>query len=149
MGLLKKTCARMAICALVVVVALIGSVLYLMHFALATPSLPRFAAPGNRAEANRQDLAYARAALHEMDRSFSRQEWSQFDRQIDEATQHAGQLDLAALEMRIAKAVAVSGNGHTNFEVQPMAQTVPTIPAIASSGSAGGVNIAIAASQSV
>ena len=42
----------------------------------------------------------------------------------------------------------LSGTGHTNFDVQPMAQTVATIPAIAASGSAGGVNIARAASQS-
>ncbi len=97
------------------VVALIGSVLYLMHFAFVSPPPPRFAAPGDQAEANRQDIAHARDALRKMDRSFSRQERALFDRHMDELTQRAGELDPPALEMQIAKAVAMTGNGHTNL----------------------------------
>lgn len=115
MSLPGKRWVRVTIAALVVGGALIGSLAYLMHFALASPSPPRFAAPGDSAEANRQDLAYARDALHEMDRSFSGHEFALFDRQLDELTQRAAQLDPAALEMQIAKAVALSGNGHTNL----------------------------------
>jgi hypothetical protein len=126
--MLKKRWVRVAVGALVIVVALIGSGAYLMHFALAAPTPPRFAAPGDRAEADRQDLAYARAALREVDRSFSRQEWATFDGQIDELTRRAGQLDQAAIEMQIAKAVAVSGNGHTNLLGAMRGLTLNSIP---------------------
>jgi hypothetical protein len=115
MSLLQKRWARVAIGALALVVALIGSMVYLMHFAFATPPPARFAVPGDQAEANRQDLAHARDALHGMDRSFSPQEWALFDRRMDELTQRAAQLDPPALEMQIAKAVAMAGNGHTNL----------------------------------
>lgn len=128
MSFLKQSWVRVVIGVIAIMLAIFGSLLYLMYPALETPSPPRFAAAGSAAEANRQDLAYLREALHEMDRSFSKEEWARFDRQIDELTERAGQLDAAALEMGIARAVAVTGNGHTNVLGTLRGLTLDSIP---------------------
>jgi hypothetical protein len=128
MSFLKKRWVRVILGTIVVVLAIVGFASFLMYPAVKTPSPPRFAKPASQAEANKQDLAYAKNALHEMDRSFSAQEWAAFDRQIDELASHAEDLDAAVLEMGIAKAVAAAGNGHTNLLGALRGLTLNSIP---------------------
>src|SRR5262245_28415532 len=128
MSFLKRRWVRVIVGTIVVVLAMFGFACFLFYPALKMPSPPQFATPASATEANRQDLAYLKDALHEMDRSFSPQEWAVFDRQIDELARYAEGLDPAALEMAIAKAAAVAGNGHTNLLGALRGLTLNSIP---------------------
>jgi len=119
---------RLSLGALLVLFAIAGFGVYLMYPAFRTPPPPEFPTPNDQAEANRQDLAYLKRALQEMDRSFSSEEWTAFDRQIDDLSKRAGGLDAAALEMGTAKAVAVANNGHTNVLGAVRGLTLNSIP---------------------
>ena len=115
MNRLWKRVIGLATGAAVLTLGLVAFGAYLMYPASRAPSPPDFTPAAGRTEANRQDLTYLKSALHQMDRSFSAPEWAAFDRQVDDLSRHADQLDPAALEMGAARAVALSHNGHTNL----------------------------------
>lgn len=94
----------------VAVCILAGIILYPLYKPMPAPNFPK---PQNAAEANRQDLEYLRQ-LAKMDRSFTAETRAAFHRVIDQLLAQAATLDRAALEMEVAKAVAIADNGHTN-----------------------------------
>lgn len=110
-----KIMIGLAMGVVVLTLGMAAFVAYLMYPAAKSPSPPSFPAASNRAEANRQDLAYLKSALHQMDRSFSASKWAAFEKQVDELSHQADQLNPAAFEMGVAKAVSFSRNGHTNL----------------------------------
>jgi hypothetical protein len=128
MKFLSKKWIPIVVATFAILSSMAGFGLYLMYPAFKVPSPPEFATPNNRAEANKQDLAYLRETLHEMDRSFSSAEWATFDMEIDDLSRRADKLDAAALEMGIAKAVAVANNGHTNLLGAGRGLTLNSIP---------------------
>jgi hypothetical protein len=77
------------------------------------PPPARYPQPQSMAEANSQDLHYLRQ-LPSYDRSFSPAALATFGSYLDEAAARAHLLDRAALEMLVARAVALADNAHTN-----------------------------------
>lgn len=92
------------------------------------PVPARFTPPQSQAEANRQDLIYLRDSLHRVDRSFSPAAWGQFDSAIDELLEDAGGLGRAEFEMRVARALALANNGHTNVHGVGWGLTLNSLP---------------------
>lgn len=102
------------IIAVAILMLVSGFAFYLMYPAFKLPPPPEFQKPGSQKEANEQDIAYLKYALQAVDRSFSPTEWDAFVQAIDELSARAGALDAVALELGLARAVALSNNGHTN-----------------------------------
>jgi hypothetical protein len=96
-----------------VFLTLAGVGLYLMYPTLEAPPPPRFPPPRDLSQANAQDLAYLKLAMRQMDRSFSPTARAAFDSQVDVLAAHPGALDAGALEMGVARSVALADNGHT------------------------------------
>lgn len=61
----------------------------------------------------REDLVYARDVWKPQDKSFSPAATREFNRIIDQAIANVGSLDPLGFWMTLARALAVSGNGHT------------------------------------
>lgn len=101
---------------------------YLMYPSMKRPGPATFPPPADQAEADRQDLAYLKAAMHSLDRSFSADEWDVFDRIVEELLAQAGKLDRASFEMEIARAVAAAKNAHTNLLGVSRGLTLNSIP---------------------
>jgi len=70
-------------------------------------------------EQYREDLAYFRDVWAPQDKSFSAQQHERFAQAVDDALAHADQLDFPDFWIRIARAVALSGNGHTTVYTHP------------------------------
>jgi hypothetical protein len=119
---------RMAISSVAILVIVIGFASYLMYPAFKLPPPPESQRPGSQKEANEQDIAYLKYALHAVDRSFSPAERDAFVRQIDELSARAGALDAASLELGLARAVAISNNGHTNVLGAGWGLTLNSVP---------------------
>lgn len=103
-----------ATAALVLVfLTLAGFGLFLMYPTLRAPPPPRISPPRDLSQANAQDLAYLKLAMRQMDRSFSPTGRAAFDSQVDLLAAHPGTLNAAALEMGVARSVALADNGHT------------------------------------
>lgn len=64
----------------------------------------------------RADLTYVRDVWKPQDKSFSPAATREFDRIIDQAIANADSLDPLGFWMALSRALAVSGNGHTNVE---------------------------------
>jgi hypothetical protein len=79
-----------------------------------SPETPIFTA-----EQYRADLAYLRDVWAPQDKSFSSQQHVRFTQAVDDALAHADQMDFPDFWIRIAKAVALSGNGHTAVYSHP------------------------------
>jgi hypothetical protein len=107
---------------------IVGLGIKLMLPAIRAPRPPDFPQPGDRLEANRQDIAYLRATLHEMDRSFTPDQWQEFDEALDGLNEGAGSLDAGRLEMGLAAAVAKSNNGHSNVMGAGWGLTLNSVP---------------------
>ncbi len=128
MDFLGKTWVRVVAGGFAILLATGGFAFVLMYPAFRGPPPPGFSVPANQAEANRQDLAYLKSTLLEMDRSFTPERAALFNRQIDALSRSAGKLDTAALEMGIAKGVALADNGHTNVLGAARGLTLNAIP---------------------
>lgn len=76
---------------------------------------PRFPAPANAAEADRQDLRYLRETFPSIDGSFPPALRPRFLAEVDALEAKAGALGRGGLAMGIAHAVALSNNGHTSL----------------------------------
>lgn len=120
--------------ALVVTAGTAAGAAYLAAIRPNYPSLPPAdaPAPGNRAEAQRQDLERLRR-LPEIDRSFSPEALAAFNRQIDVLSAQAsaaapGGLDDAGFELGVTRAVALAGNGHTYVRGVSMGRSLNTLP---------------------
>lgn len=119
---------RAALGAIVILSLFIGLGIKLMLPAIRAPRPPDFPQPGDRLEANRQDIAYLRATLHEMDRSFTPDQWQELDQALDQLNEGAGSLDAGRLEMGLAAAVAKSNNGHSNVMGAGWGLTLNSVP---------------------
>lgn len=64
----------------------------------------------------REDLVCVKDVWKPQDKSFSPAATREFDQIIDRAIAHAGSLDSLGFWMSISRALAVSGNGHTNVD---------------------------------
>ncbi|KGM32276.1 hypothetical protein, partial [Inquilinus limosus] len=120
--------------ALVVMAGTAAGTTYLAVIRPNYPSLPPAdaPAPGNRAEAQRQDLERLRR-LPEIDRSFSPETLAAFDRQIDTLAAQASAaapdgLDDARFEVGVTRAVALAGNGHTYVRGVSMGRSLNALP---------------------
>jgi hypothetical protein len=70
-------------------------------------------------EQYREDLAYLRDVWAPQDKSFSSHQHDKFTQAVEDGIAHADQLDFPDFWIRIAKAVALSGNGHTTVYSHP------------------------------
>lgn len=64
----------------------------------------------------REDLLYVRDVWKPQDKSFSPAASREFDRILDQAIAHADSLDPLGFWMSVSRALAASGNGHTNVD---------------------------------
>jgi hypothetical protein len=107
--LVKTAVAGIGVCILLCAAAWLA---FHLRFAPRIPD-PRFAAPRDQADANRQDLQYLRTTFPSVDRSFSPQQQRLFDAELYALISRAADLSPGELAMGIAHAVALSDNGHT------------------------------------
>jgi hypothetical protein len=126
LSLSAKTFTGLVLGTVAILLATAALGFYLMH--VPAPSPPDLQSNRDPADARRQDLAYLKRALREVDRSFSADEWVAFDRAIDGLSRRAEALDAAAFEMGVAKAVAAANNGHTNLIAASWGLTLNSIP---------------------
>ena len=73
----------------------------------------------------REDLAYLRNTWGPLDKSFSSQQRAAFEAIVDAAAAHLGNMSSADFELEIARAVAVSRNGHTLSVLGPAFHGLP------------------------
>lgn len=78
-----------------------------------------YGAPETVAEAREQDLRFLRNLL-KYDRSFSDSEQAAFLKHIEDLEARAGALSDAELFLGVARAVAITNNGHTNISTGPL-----------------------------
>jgi hypothetical protein len=123
----KVRIVKVLISILAVFLILIVVVFFNFSPTFKTPKTASFPPPKDIAEANRQDLEYLKQ-LTEVDRSFSPENKIAFHVAVEELLSKADTLDSAALEMGIAKAVALAGNGHTNVRNAAWGLTLNSIP---------------------
>jgi hypothetical protein len=128
MSIFRKRWVVVVIGILAALLALVAFAAYLLYPAFKVPSPPGFEPPATPEEARKQDLAYLQTALREVDRSFSAEEWRNFDQQVAALSAQAGTLDAATFEMGIARAVAAADNGHTNLLGAAWGLTLDSIP---------------------
>lgn len=119
---------KLALCicatALLLVVAVLTTNVLAMNKSLAMPEETRSA---SAIEATRAELLSMRG-FADVDRSFTPLARAAFEREIDALLERVATLDRAALEMGIAKAVALAENGHTNVRGVSYAQGLPSLP---------------------
>lgn len=85
------------------------------RFPLALVRVPRYPEPANRAEAWRQDLDALASRFLRADRSFSPAERALFLERIEDLRASVEALSDPEIMMRMASAVALSGNAHTRL----------------------------------
>ncbi len=108
----------------VVILVLASIMLYPVYRHMPTPNFPK---PRDIAEANHQDLEYLKH-LPEVDRSFTPETRAAFNREVNQLMEQAATLDHAALEMGVAKAVALANNGHTSTRGIIVGRNLNVIP---------------------
>ena len=130
----RRAPALAALAALVVLVlafvaakgdAIYEKVLYLRYGA-ELPA-PRGAPPRDAAQARLQDLEML-AALPTVDRSFTPEARARFARAIASLRERASTLDDAGFFLGVAKAVALSGNAHTNVDLVSWREKLAAVP---------------------
>lgn len=87
-----------------------------------TPRIPapNFPAARNTAEANQQDLQYLRDTFPSIDRSLTGTMRPRFYAEIDSLKSQAADLSLGELAVGVARAVALSNNGHTELSTSSL-----------------------------
>ncbi len=109
-----------------VLVPAAGAGLYFWRFYAPIPEAD-YPKPRDPAEARRQDLDHL-ARLPEFDRSFSEDEAAQFAAHITELRDQAAALSEAGFVMGVAKAAAITENGHTNLGLRALGTTLNSLP---------------------
>lgn len=89
---------------------------------------PKYDTPSNEREAKLQDLDYL-STLTEYDRSFNDEEKVAFAAAVEAIADDIDEMSEAALYLRIAEAVALADNGHTNVSYRPQYTKFNTIGA--------------------
>lgn len=99
---------------------------YVWRFSAHIPAAD-YPAPANVLEARLQDLDYLRR-LPEADYSFTDEELAAFNAHIDAMTQQAEELSEAEFLMGIARAAAITENGHTNVLFGRLVDQLNSLP---------------------
>ncbi|MEM7798722.1 MAG: hypothetical protein AAF633_06005 [Chloroflexota bacterium] len=115
------------------IILLIGSLIFGIGFGLFLwrfiPRIPaaNFPTPTNQVEAREQDLEYL-LNLTSIDHSFSEEAEREFLFQVEALGQELEDLSDAEFALRIAAAVALADNGHTNVRIASLADQVNSLP---------------------
>ena len=104
----------------------IGFGLFYFKFLKPIP-VQTFEAPANQQDARLQDLNYLHS-FTKYDNSFSDKERQQFSTFIDDMAKTAGSMSDAEFSMSVARAVAISENGHTNVGRRSMVRKANSLP---------------------
>jgi hypothetical protein len=123
----RRTVFRIGVSIVIFLIIVIGVSSVIIYPTFKQPPQANFSPPKNLAEAHRQDLEYLKH-LTEIDRSFTPETKVAFQAAVADLLNNAEKLDPAALEMGIAKAVALAGNGHTNVRDVAWGITRNSIP---------------------
>jgi hypothetical protein len=107
--------------------AALGVLFFIRALAPETPPPAISPIAPNRAEAQRQDIAYL-GTIAAFDRSFPRGQRNTLSNDLAGLNGRAGEMNDAAFEVGIAHALALAGNGHTNAQGVAFGRNLPTLP---------------------
>jgi hypothetical protein len=107
--------------------AALGVLFFIRALAPETPPPAISPIAPNRAEAQRQDIAYL-SSIAALDRSFPREQRNMLSNDLAGLNGRAGEMNDAAFEVGVAHALALAGNGHTNAQGVAFGRNLPTLP---------------------
>jgi hypothetical protein len=107
--------------------AALGVLFFIKARAPETPAAVISPLARDRAEAQRQDIAYL-GTIAALDRSFPREQRNTLSNDLAALNGRAGEMNDAAFEIGVAHALALAGNGHTNAQGVAFGRDLPTLP---------------------